>query len=215
MSASINRFPWSGTPAFAECNFAFGHLVQNLPRRLTVDGRVHAETYISAVGAIAGYAAQRTLFAETPPLMGVCYRTPKLARPSALSTRCRPRHVRTILRHRPTVAATDHSAFSRYTSATTRRSSSILVDISPEILAGKALILQLKPPSAPDGQLPKVATTRQYSLVLLSAKHRRHSWATRWAHCAPEDITPPNFAFHWCKFVCRFDARSGQRPASC
>lgn len=31
---------------------------------------IHAETYISAVGAIAGYAAQRTLFAETPPVIG-------------------------------------------------------------------------------------------------------------------------------------------------
>jgi hypothetical protein len=39
--------------------------------RLTVDGRIHAETYISAVGAIAGYAAQRTLFAESPPVIGV------------------------------------------------------------------------------------------------------------------------------------------------
>ena len=71
MNASINELPWSRTPAFAECNFAFGHLVQNLRRCLTVDGRIHAATYISAVGAIAGYAAQRTLFAETPPLIGV------------------------------------------------------------------------------------------------------------------------------------------------
>jgi hypothetical protein len=61
----------AGQPNAVACNFAVGHLVENLPRRLTVDGRIHAETYISAVGAIAGYAAQRTLFAETPPVVGV------------------------------------------------------------------------------------------------------------------------------------------------
>ena len=58
----------------AECcgvQSCLGHLVANLPGRLTVDGRIHAETYISAVGAIAGYAAQRTLFAASPPVMGV------------------------------------------------------------------------------------------------------------------------------------------------
>src|SRR5215472_6441508 len=56
--------PWKETPDEVACNFALGHLYPNLRGRLTVDGRVHAETYISAVGAIAGYAAQRTLFAR-------------------------------------------------------------------------------------------------------------------------------------------------------
>ncbi|MFT0172062.1 hypothetical protein ACLKMY_24140 [Paraburkholderia mimosarum] len=37
---------------------------------MTIGGRIHAETYISAVGAIAGYAAQRTLFADSPPIVG-------------------------------------------------------------------------------------------------------------------------------------------------
>jgi hypothetical protein len=71
MNTTVNEMPWTKAAAATECNFALGHLVGNLPHRLTVDGRVHAETYISAVGAIAGYAAQRTLFADTPPVMGV------------------------------------------------------------------------------------------------------------------------------------------------
>jgi hypothetical protein len=71
MTVAANEFPWKGAQDATACNFAFGHLVQNLPRRVTIDGRIHAETYISAVGAIAGYAAQRTLFAESPPVMGV------------------------------------------------------------------------------------------------------------------------------------------------
>jgi len=71
MTPAANELPWKKTPDAMACNFALGHLVGNLPRRLTVDGRIRAETYISAVGAIAGYAAQRTLFAENPPVMGV------------------------------------------------------------------------------------------------------------------------------------------------
>lgn len=71
MKAVANELPWQKAPDAVACNFALGHLVGNLPHRLTVDGRIHAETYISAVGAIAGYAAQRTLFAESPPVMGV------------------------------------------------------------------------------------------------------------------------------------------------
>ncbi|WP_092024099.1 hypothetical protein [Bradyrhizobium sp. OK095] len=65
------EWPWRKGPDEVGCNLALGHLLENLPRRLTVNGRIHAETYISAVGAIAGYAAQKTLFAESPPVMGV------------------------------------------------------------------------------------------------------------------------------------------------
>lgn len=71
MTTAAVEWPWQDAPDQVACNLALGHLVTNLPRRLTVDGRIHAETYISAVGAIAGYAAQRTLFAEVPPVMGV------------------------------------------------------------------------------------------------------------------------------------------------
>ncbi len=71
MKTAAAELPWKNTQDEAACNLALGHLVGNLPRRLTIGGRIHAETYISAVGAIAGYAAQRTLFAENPPATGV------------------------------------------------------------------------------------------------------------------------------------------------
>jgi hypothetical protein len=71
MKTFADGFPWKDAPDEVACNLALGHLVTNLPGRLTVDGRIHAETYISAVGAIAGYAAQRTLFAASPPVVGV------------------------------------------------------------------------------------------------------------------------------------------------
>ncbi len=70
MNTAANEFPWKNAQDVVACNFALGHLVRNLPARLTIGGRIHAETYISAVGAIAGYAAQRTLFAESPPAIG-------------------------------------------------------------------------------------------------------------------------------------------------
>lgn len=65
-----NEFPWQDSPDAVACNFALGHLVANVPRSLTVNGRIHAETYVSAVGAIAGFTAQRTLFAANPPVVG-------------------------------------------------------------------------------------------------------------------------------------------------
>ena len=71
MQTVANELPWQNAQDAVACNFALGHLFRILPQMLTVDGRIHAETYISAVGAIAGYAAQRTLFAESPPVMGV------------------------------------------------------------------------------------------------------------------------------------------------
>lgn len=57
-------FPWSSHPNEIACNFAFGHLAHNLRARMTVDGRIHAETYLAAGGVIAGFAAQRALFAH-------------------------------------------------------------------------------------------------------------------------------------------------------
>lgn len=70
MKSTPNVLPWKNSPDEMECNFALGHLLMNLQHRLQVDARVHAETYISAIGAIAGYAAQRTLFATTTPVVG-------------------------------------------------------------------------------------------------------------------------------------------------
>jgi hypothetical protein len=70
MGTTAAEWPWQNSSDFVACNLALGHLWRNTLHRLTIDGRIHAETYISAVGAIAGYATQRTLFAQiaqSPP----------------------------------------------------------------------------------------------------------------------------------------------------
>jgi hypothetical protein len=59
---SLGDFPWEHQPDEVACNLALGDLINNLPRRLTVNGRIHAETFITASGAIAGFAAQQALF---------------------------------------------------------------------------------------------------------------------------------------------------------
>ncbi|HMN71836.1 MAG TPA: hypothetical protein PKA55_08195 [Rhodoblastus sp.] len=59
------QFPWEGDARFAACNFAFGDLLRNLPARTAFDGRIDAPTLLAAAGAIAGFAAQRALFART------------------------------------------------------------------------------------------------------------------------------------------------------
>jgi hypothetical protein len=61
---ALAKWPWDGQPDFTACNFALRHLFSNLPARLKVDGTVHAETCLAASGAIAGFAAQRALFAR-------------------------------------------------------------------------------------------------------------------------------------------------------
>ena len=58
------KYPWDGQPDYAACNFAVGHLIQNLERRLRIEGRVHAETLLAAIGAIAGFSALRALMAD-------------------------------------------------------------------------------------------------------------------------------------------------------
>ena len=50
-------FPWKDAPDVIACNLAFGDLVNDLPRRLTVEGRVHAETLLASIGAVAGLNA--------------------------------------------------------------------------------------------------------------------------------------------------------------
>jgi hypothetical protein len=63
-----NKFPWAGQPDEIGCNFAFGHLMRNLPGRLATDGRLHAESLMAASGAIAGLTAQVALLADPPKL---------------------------------------------------------------------------------------------------------------------------------------------------
>jgi hypothetical protein len=58
------ELPWaSDRDHYVACNLAAGNLANNLPSRLTLKGRIHAETYVAAAGAIAGFAAQCSLFA--------------------------------------------------------------------------------------------------------------------------------------------------------
>jgi hypothetical protein len=60
--ASMADIPWAWDEDAAECDAATANLLAALPRRLTLDGTVHAETCLAAIGAIAGLAAQRALF---------------------------------------------------------------------------------------------------------------------------------------------------------
>jgi hypothetical protein len=58
------KLPWAGDVEHSvACNLVAGNLGNNLRSRLTIKGRVHAETYVAAAGAIAGYAAQCSLLA--------------------------------------------------------------------------------------------------------------------------------------------------------
>jgi hypothetical protein len=64
--AAEARLPWAGDPSSIACNLAAGNLANNLAAWVEHEGRVHAESYVAASGAIAGYAAQQTLKAQGP-----------------------------------------------------------------------------------------------------------------------------------------------------
>jgi hypothetical protein len=61
------EYPWKGAPDGAAANVALADLINNLPRHMTVEGRLHAETLLAASGAIAGFAAQRAVMAGMTP----------------------------------------------------------------------------------------------------------------------------------------------------
>lgn len=61
MTEQEAQLPWAGWPDEIGCNFAAGHLVQNLSGPLVVDGRIHAETLMCAAGAVAGWGAHCSL----------------------------------------------------------------------------------------------------------------------------------------------------------
>lgn len=63
-SITTSQFPWAGWPDEIGCNFALGHLQRNLSAPFVVDGRLHAETLVAAAGAVAGWAAHRSLVAD-------------------------------------------------------------------------------------------------------------------------------------------------------
>ena len=72
-------FPWKDAPDVIACNLAFGDLVNDLPRRLTVEGRVHAETLLASIRVVAGFAAQRAFFAEPVESQGQAAREIQIA----------------------------------------------------------------------------------------------------------------------------------------
>jgi hypothetical protein len=57
--------PWAGWPDETGCNFAAGHLVRNIQIPITKQGRIHAETLMTAAGAIAGWGAQQSFTADS------------------------------------------------------------------------------------------------------------------------------------------------------
>jgi hypothetical protein len=66
-AGTLYQPPWRDAPDGVAANLALADLVNNLPRRLTVDGRTHADTLLATRGAIAGYAAQRAVLSVTAP----------------------------------------------------------------------------------------------------------------------------------------------------
>jgi hypothetical protein len=60
----MSGIPWEWEDDASECDAATADLLTALPKRLTLDGQVHAETCLAAIGAIAGLAAQRALFQQ-------------------------------------------------------------------------------------------------------------------------------------------------------
>ncbi len=61
------RFPWveagedHDSAKYLICNLALGDIRNTLRAMLTMEGRVHVETYLAATGLLAGFAAQRAL----------------------------------------------------------------------------------------------------------------------------------------------------------
>src|SRR5450631_404339 len=62
-----SALPWADDATnFIGCNYGYGNLAIHLPKALEIDGRLHAETYVAACGAVAGFAAQRALLVQRP-----------------------------------------------------------------------------------------------------------------------------------------------------
>jgi hypothetical protein len=66
-ATSLYRPPWALATDGVGANVALADLANNLPQRLTVDGRLHSETLLAASGVIAGFAAQRALLSQMRP----------------------------------------------------------------------------------------------------------------------------------------------------
>lgn len=57
----VGEYPWQPQSTILG-NLAIGNLRHNLLGRLTVSGRVHAETLLTTVGALAGFSAQNAVW---------------------------------------------------------------------------------------------------------------------------------------------------------
>jgi hypothetical protein len=74
---AVAQAPWHGQPDSAACVAVVVNLFNALRARLTVNGRVHPETCLAAIGAIAGFSAQRVLFEECRNVAALKLRTAK------------------------------------------------------------------------------------------------------------------------------------------
>jgi hypothetical protein len=64
-SDQLRNLPWKNdNKNYIGCNFAYADLTNNIPRLLTIDGKLHAETFVAASGAVAGFAAQQALLLQ-------------------------------------------------------------------------------------------------------------------------------------------------------
>jgi hypothetical protein len=61
------HYPWALASDGVAADFALADLTNNLPRQLTVDGKLHTATLLAASGAIAGFSAQRALLSQMAP----------------------------------------------------------------------------------------------------------------------------------------------------
>ena len=55
------QMPWWDTEDRIAGNLAYAHLTNNLPIRVAIDDRLHAETLLAAAGAVCGYCCQRAV----------------------------------------------------------------------------------------------------------------------------------------------------------
>ena len=56
---NFDQYPWHGTESMLACNNAVESLNNALLKRVSLKGRIHAETLVSAIGCIAGYATKQ------------------------------------------------------------------------------------------------------------------------------------------------------------
>lgn len=61
-------FPWGGQPDDIACDGAYRNLIEHLPAHMSIDGRIHVETLMTAAGSIAGFCAHVSLVSDAAAL---------------------------------------------------------------------------------------------------------------------------------------------------